>query len=81
MNFKSHAFSLAKIIEETKPLWSCEVMNEFPQSIEAYQTKWLEELGQCTDDELFDFDCKRNVDRLSPSKLEEFLKQIQNLIY
>jgi hypothetical protein len=79
MNFKSHALSLAKIIEETKPLWSCEVMNEFPQSIEDYQTKWLEELGQCTDDELFDFDCKRNVDKLSQSTLEEFLKPVREL--
>ncbi len=79
MNFKSHALSLAKMIEETKPIWPCEVMNEFPESLEAYHQSWLEELNQCTEDELFDFDCKRNVTKLSHSHLENFLKPIREL--
>ena len=79
MNFKSHALSLAKYIEVTRPIWSCEVMNEFPDSIDAYEKSWLDELNICTEDELFAFDCKQNVDKLAHSKLQEFLMPIRDL--
>ena len=79
MNFKSHALSLAKFVDVTKPIWSCEVMNEFPESLVAYEKAWIDELDLCTDDELFAFDCKRNVDKLAQSKLLTFLKPMREL--
>lgn len=79
MNYKSHSLSLAKYIESTKSIWSCEVMNEYPQSINAYDPKWLEELAALSADELFDFDCKRPVAKLNDSKLMSFLNPLLQL--
>lgn len=79
MNFKSHALSLAEFALQYSPLWSVEIMNEYPESINDYPREWIDLLSSLTEQELFDVDCKRPVEKLKSTDFEAFMQSIKNL--
>jgi hypothetical protein len=79
MNFKSHAISLAEFAQKYSPLWSKEIMNEYPESIADYPSEWLSLLNTLTEKELFDVDCKRPVESLNSTTFELFVRTIKSL--
>ncbi|MBC7713865.1 MAG: methyltransferase [Rhizobacter sp.] len=79
MNFKSHALSLAEFTSKYSPLWNKEIMNEYPESIDDYPREWIDLLDSLTDDELFDVDCKRPVEKLKGTSFETFVQTIKTL--
>ena len=79
MNFKSHALSLAEFTSQYAPLWSKEIMNEYPYSIDDYPREWIDLLDSLNSNELFDVDCKRPVEKIKGTSFEAFMQTIKKL--
>ncbi|MBC7427073.1 MAG: methyltransferase [Bacteriovorax sp.] len=79
MNFKSHALSLAEFTAYYSPLWNKEIMNEYPESVTDYPREWVDLLQELSDEELFDVDCKRPVEKLKGTSFETFMRTIKAL--
>lgn len=60
-------------------LWSNELLNLYPHDLELIPKKWLEELRILSEEELYDFDCKKNVEKLKNTELEKILQQLKSL--
>lgn len=79
MEFKSHALSLAEFASKYSALWKKEIMNEYPETIDDYPREWIDLLDQCDDQELFDVDCKRPVEKLQGTSFALFVQTIKDL--
>lgn len=79
MNFKSHALSLARFIDQYAPLWREEIMNEYPATIEDYPSEWIAILDSLDSHELYEVDCKRPVAKLAGSSFLDFMQEIKEL--
>lgn len=79
MNLKSHALSLAEFAREYAPLWSVEIMNEYPESINDYPREWIDLLSSLNEKELFDVDCKRTVEKIKGTSFQAFMQSIKEL--
>ena len=79
MNFKSHAQALSEFITKYSPIWVEEIMNEYPETINDYPSDWIALLDTLTEQELFDVDCKRPVEKLKGSSFEAFMQAIKDL--
>lgn len=54
-------------------------MNEYPETIKDYPAEWITLLDSLNEQELFDADCKRSVEKLRGSSFEVFLETIKKL--
>ncbi|MBY0415186.1 MAG: SAM-dependent methyltransferase [Bdellovibrionales bacterium] len=79
MNFKSHALSLAEFIGLYTPIWKREIMNEYPNTLGDYPLDWIDLLDSLTEQELFDVDCKRPVEKIKGTSFEAFVQTIKKL--
>lgn len=79
IDFKTQATQLHELLVEYFPLWSQEVMNEYPKTINDYPTEWLAELNQMSTEELFQIDSKQSFDNIKGTTLQNFIERIQNL--
>lgn len=79
MNFKSHALSLAEFASKHSPMWSVEIMNEYPESINDYPQDWITLLDSLSEQELFDVDCKRPVEKIKGTSFDLFMQTIKTL--
>ncbi len=58
MERKSQALMLNEFLLKYSPMWSNEIMNEFPDSMEFYPKEWIDLLSNLNQEELFAIDCK-----------------------
>lgn len=79
MNFKTHAKSLAEFLHPYSPIWREEIMNAYPQTIQDYPLEWIQLLDTLSVEELFDVDCKRPVEKIQNTSLNEFIQTIKKL--
>lgn len=79
MNFKSHALSLSEFLQKYSPIWREEIMNEYPETIPSYPPEWIKLLDTLTEQELFDVDSKKPVEKLHGSSFEIFMQTIKKL--
>ena len=79
MNFKSHAQALSEFLTKYSPIWIEEIMNEYPETINDYPVEWITLLDSLNEQELFDVDCKRSVEKLKGSSFEAFVQVIKEL--
>lgn len=79
IDFKNQATLLHELLLEYFPLWSQEVMNEYPKTISSYPTEWIAELNQMSTEELFQIDSKQSFDNIKGTSLKKFMARIQNL--
>jgi hypothetical protein len=79
MNFKSHALALSEFITKYSPIWIEEIMNEYPETIDDYPNEWIDLLDTLSEQELFDVDCKKSVEKLKGSSFEAFVQDIKEL--
>ena len=79
MNFKSHAIALSESLIKYSPIWVEEIMNEYPETIKDYPLEWIELLDSLSEEELFDVDCKRSVDKLIDTSFEVFVQSMKAL--
>lgn len=81
MNYKSHALSLLSFVNQYAPMWSEEIMNEYPQTIGDYPREWIDLLNSLTETELFDIDCKRDVPGIAGTSFGAFVQTIKDLTH
>ena len=77
---KIQALLLNEFLTEYYPLWSKEVMNEYPESMKDYPASWIEELDHLTTEELFQIDSKQSFEMLkATSGFKIFAQTIQKI--
>jgi hypothetical protein len=79
MDFKSQARLINDFLSKTSLMWSEEVMNGYPQSINNYPKDWLEDLDRLSTRELFEIDSKASFSSIKNSEFLNFLLNIQRL--
>jgi hypothetical protein len=81
MKFKSHALTLAQFVDKYAPLWSEEIMNEYPQTINDYPSEWIELLDTLTPEELYQVDCKVQIKKIEGTSFQLFMQDIKELSF
>lgn len=61
---------LYDFLQPFSSLWSNELLNLYPHDLEVIPQKWLEELRMLSENELYEFDCKRDVEKLKNTEIE-----------
>ncbi len=72
---------LTHFLKPYTTLWSNEVLNRYPHSLNVFDPEWITDLEKLSADEIFDFDSRRNVKKLEGTKLQCLLDEIQNLTH
>lgn len=80
MNFQNRYLSLVEFLRPYAPFWQQEVLNNYPITIGAYPSEWLELLSSKTDQELHQIDGRNNPASLRGSSLAEFIQKAQDLV-
>ncbi|MBK26922.1 MAG: hypothetical protein CME70_23165 [Halobacteriovorax sp.] len=80
MNFQNRYLSLVEFLSSYSAFWQREVLNDYPETIEAYPVHWLELLDSKSDEELHEIDGKNNPKSIEGTPLSEFINKIQELI-
>lgn len=79
MSIKSQALDLHNFLQHTSSMWSEEIMNEYPKSIENYSEEWIDLLDKLTPLELYAIDCKKIIPAIEGTSFEKFMKEVQRL--
>lgn len=80
MNHQNRYLSLVEFLLPYEPFWQQEVLNNYPETIEAYPSEWLELLDSKTDEELHQIDGRSNPESIKGSTLAEFINKAQDLV-
>lgn len=80
MNFQNRYLSLVEFLRPYAPFWQREVLNDYPDTINAYPVGWLELLDSKTDEELHEIDGKNCPESINGTDLEAFISKTQELI-
>jgi len=80
VNFQNRYLSLVEFLSSYAPFWQREVLNDYPETIKAYPTHWLELLDSKTDQELHEIDGKNRPDSIAGTELSDFIIKAQELI-
>ena len=59
--------------------YSTELLNRYPHSLDSISSDYIEELLALNDQELYDFDCRRPVEKLRGSKTEQLVNNVKIL--
>lgn len=75
MDIKSQALSLRDFLSRTTPLWSDEIMNQYPEGIAFYPQEWVELLDTLSADQLFAIDCKKIIPEIENTGFAAFMRE------
>jgi hypothetical protein len=76
-NFKNQLFSLGQLLGQYQNIWSPEVMNSYPESLNAYPQNWIEDLDKLDDESLWSIDTGRAFDKISNNELKDLFKRLK----
>lgn len=62
-----------------EPLWSLEVLNEYPRTMPSLKKEWLEAIDEWTMEMEWKTDCGEDFDKLPDSSLKELFLHLQEL--
>ncbi len=79
MDIKSQAQLIRDFINQYSPMWSNEIMNSYPESVEFYPREWIELLDSLSSDELYEIDCKKINERINGSSFASFMQAVLEL--
>lgn len=79
MNTKSQATKLQSFLSQYTNMWNCEIMNEYPKSLEFYPSEWIDLLLPLTESQLYDIDCKKIPEAIAGSSLARFINTLIEL--
>lgn len=61
-------------------MWSLEVLNHFPATLEYYPTQWVETLDRLSERELWEVSSRISFDSIKGSELHNFCSEIEELV-
>ena len=73
MDFKSHFDKIHSFLTPHKDLWNVEVLNCYPNSLEAYPKSWLNELDLMPDEQLWQIDSRYDYKSSDQSEFNDFI--------
>lgn len=62
-----------------RDFYSTELLNRYPFSLDSIDPIYIEELLQLTDDELYEFDCRRPVEKLKNTRTQKLVDSVKSL--
>lgn len=78
MNAKIQYLKLRSLLLLRQNLWSQEVLQNYPETLQHYPSEWLQELEQCSHYELWKIDARRPLEHKN-SAFFEHLKELHQL--
>ncbi|WP_372654128.1 methyltransferase [Halobacteriovorax sp.] len=79
MNYKDHFNRLTEFLTPHEPLWNREILENYPQTMDAYNSSWLEDLAQLSKEDLWKFDCFASTEKLQSDSLAQMMSSLSEL--
>jgi hypothetical protein len=80
VNLQNRYLSLVEFLRPYAPFWQHEVLNNYPETMDAYPKEWLDLLNSKEDQELHQIDGRNNPDSIKGSSLADFIQKAQDLV-
>jgi len=79
LNYKEHFNRLTEFLSPYEPLWNREILENYPQTMEVYNTAWIEDLAQLSKEDLWKFDCFADTEKLQDKSLAQMMNSLTDL--
>ena len=79
--FENQALELYHFLKQYRPIWSQEVLNDFPHTLETYPQEWLHLIASLNDQECWQWDCGSLPEKLKNTPLEKLHNDCKNLTF
>jgi hypothetical protein len=71
--------ALSKFLKPFFPIWSQEIIGDFPKNLDHYSHQWLQDLNPLSTHQQWDLDCERSHSFLEQGDLKDLFDQISAL--
>ena len=79
INFENQISILASLLRQYHSIWSPEVMNSYPSSLNAYPDNWIEDLNNLNDESLWRIDTGQSFDDIANQELKELFVRLKEI--
>ncbi|EQC51480.1 methyltransferase [Bacteriovorax sp. DB6_IX] len=79
MNFKDRFLQISEFLAPYKSMWVNEIIELYPDGLEAYPREWIELLDTLDDDQLYRLDCLSDYGLIENSELGQWMKRMNEL--
>lgn len=76
---KERLITLRSFLNRYRPLWDREVLNYYPESLQAFPSNWIQEIGQFSLDDLYELDGKQEFQHLPDGAFKSFVQECRGL--
>lgn len=81
MNKEQKLQDLYEFLAPQEGIFTREILDNYPQTLESYPKNWIDSLGQLSFQELFEFDARINFSDKLPHDLKEWWRKIDELTH
>jgi hypothetical protein len=79
MNLTDHFQKTRDFLERYRPFWYDEILNFYPQTLDAYPQPWIKTLDSLSSQELWELDSKTNYSFLKNTPVFDFIQEAEEL--
>jgi len=76
LNYKEHFDRLIEFLLPYEGMWNSEILEDYPRTMDAYPSAWLDDLERLSKEDLWLFDCKAHTDKLKDQSLIAFMNEL-----
>jgi hypothetical protein len=76
---RNRFLSNRKFLCENQKIWEKEVLNYFPESLDAFPKQWVEEISKYTMDQIYQLDGKQSFDHLPDGEFKQFVEKCREM--